>query len=48
MSKLSFISTNFATYFLFQNDLPILASSFELKKVIKINCEDNALIFTDI
>ena len=47
MSKLSFISTNFATYFLFQNDLPLLASSFELK-VIKISCEDNALIFTDI
>ena len=33
--KLSFISTNFAMYFLFRSGLPLLASNFELEKILK-------------
>ena len=35
MSKLFFISTNFAMDFLFRSGLPPLASNFELKKILK-------------
>ena len=33
--KLSFISTNFAMYFFFRSGLPLLASNFELEKILK-------------
>ena len=45
---LSFISTNFAMDFLFRSGLPLLVSNFELKEDIKITCENNAFILTDI
>ena len=35
MSKLSFISTNFAIDFHFKSGLPPFASSFDLKKMLK-------------
>ena len=35
MSKLSFISTNFAMDFLFRTRLPPLASNFEFKEILK-------------
>ena len=33
--KFSFISTNFAMYFLFRSGLPLLTSNFELEKILK-------------
>ena len=35
MSKLSFISTNFEMDFLFRTGLPLLASNFEFKEILK-------------
>ena len=46
MSKLSFVSTNFAMDFLFKSGLPPLVSNFELKKIL--NCEHNAFVLTVI
>ena len=48
MSKLSFISTNFAMDFLLRVDLTPLVSDFYIKKKIKTTGEDNAFILTNM